>query len=72
MFEAFVSVESSFCEDPKLQDDAVISALAAWRNVPTLKLLKINGLTGESWSWESRRLEDGNGMQWQDMPTKET
>lgn len=44
--ELRLDVEKLRQRDPKLRDDAVISGLAAWRNVPTLKLLKINGLTG--------------------------
>eukprot|EP00438_Fugacium_kawagutii_P009778 Skav218799 [mRNA] locus=scaffold1140:269202:273533:+ [translate_table: standard] len=44
--ELRLDVEKLRQRDSMLRDDAVISALSAWQKVPTLKLLKINGLTG--------------------------
>ena len=43
----FCFVISSSFQDPKLRDDAVVSSLMEWQHVPTLKLLKINGLKGD-------------------------
>ena len=43
----FVSSFHLSFQDPKLRDDAVVSSLMEWQHVPTLKLLKINGLKGD-------------------------
>eukprot|EP00434_Breviolum_minutum_P022711 symbB.v1.2.020040.t3/scaffold1665.1/size106850/1 len=45
--ELNVDVEKLRQRDPKLRDDAVVSSLMEWQHVPTLKLLKINGLKGK-------------------------